>query len=299
MTITQLEYFLEVVKCRSITEAANRVFITQPSMGRQITAIETELGVKLLNRTKQGVELTPAGEVFYSEIRRIMKEYKNAVENTTNTYNGQITKLSIGVLEYLAIDDVLSEMIQYFESKYPDIKLDIFTRSFGGLLDAVLEQNADAVISFDFNFTNQPRLDLKDFLEIHPYLAVPTGHFLAKQKSVSYKDLEDVTLVVSGSEDCPFGIDLITRICQKDGGFTPTFHFTDSMKDAMLWVRTGNECSIIVDRIEITDGNLVKKFPLPQHTNDRHYIQIATRKDNNNSALKLFMDFMMKHTPER
>ena len=299
MTITQLEYFLEVVKCRSITEAANRVYITQPSMGRQITAIENELGVKLLNRTNQGVELTPAGEVFYGEIRRIMKEYKNAVESTQNTYNGQVTKLSIGLLEYLAIDDVISQLIQFFENKYPDIKLDIFTRSFGGLLDAVLEQDADAVVSFDFNFLNQPHLDLKNFLEIKPYLAVPSDHFLAKQKSIAYKDLEDVTIVLSGSDDCPYGVDLITRICQKEGGFTPTFHFTESMKDAMLWVRTGNECSIIVDRIEITDGNLIKKYPLPQKSNDQHYIQIATRKGNKNSALKLFMDFMMKHIPER
>lgn len=299
MTITQLEYFLEVVKCRSITEAANRVYITQPSMGRQITAIENELGVKLLNRTNQGVELTPAGEVFYDGISRIMADYKGTVEKTRDTSNGQTIELSVGVLEYLAVDDIISDIIKYFEQKHPDVKLTIFTRSFSGLLDAVLEENVDAVVSFDFNFINQPRLDVANMLEIRPFLAVPSGHFLAEKKKITYKDLEDVTLVVSGSDDCPYGVDLIARICESEGGFTPSFHFTDSMKDAMLWVRTGNECSIVVDRIELGDEKLIKKYPLPQPKNDQHYIQIAAKKGNTNIALKILMDYLEKHITEK
>lgn len=295
MTITQLEYFLEVVKCHSITEAAKRLFITQPSLGRQISAIENELEVKLLNRTSKGVLLTPAGEVFYSAINNIITDYKNAVEKTKDVFSGLKMELSVGILEYLAVDDILFDIIQYFESKHPYIKLNIFNRSFGGLLEAILEEKVDAVLSFDFNFTNQTRLDLVNILEISPYLAVPSSHFLAKKKSISYKDLEDVTLVLSGNDDCPFGVDLITRICKQEAGFTPTFHFTDSMKDAMLWVRTGNECSIIVDRIEVTGGQLIKRFPLPQAPGDKHFIQLASKKGNDNYALKILLDYMTKY----
>ena len=292
MTITQLEYFAEVAKCKSISKAARNLFITQPALGRQIDSIEKELGVTLLSRTNQGASLTEAGGVFYSEINNILKDYKAAIMKTKLASSDFTGILSIGVLEYLLVDDLLSDIINHFEQNHPEIKLNIFTRSYRALLEDILSGKADAVISMDFNFYEQPLLECENIIRVTPSIAMPVNHALSKKEDLSFSDFKDVTIVNVSPDDCPHAVDTIVHLCKEEGGFLPKLYFADSMKDVMLWVRAGNHCSIINDRMEISDPAHIKIFPLTDV--EKHYIQIAIRTENDNPSLKLLNEFFDK-----
>ena len=81
MTIIQLEYLLAVANCGSFSAAAEHCFVTQPSLSMQIKALEEELGVVLLDRSKKPVIPTEAGEVVLEQVRETLKEYNSIRED--------------------------------------------------------------------------------------------------------------------------------------------------------------------------------------------------------------------------
>ena len=74
MTLQQLKYVVMVAECRNITEAADRLFIAQPSLTTAIQSVEKEMGITAFVRTNKGVELTRDGEALLSYARQILEQ---------------------------------------------------------------------------------------------------------------------------------------------------------------------------------------------------------------------------------
>ena len=74
MLLKQMKYFITVVDCHSFTEAAEQCFISQSAISQQIKSLEKELGIRLFERNKRQLSLTPAGEYFYRHRKVILDE---------------------------------------------------------------------------------------------------------------------------------------------------------------------------------------------------------------------------------
>ena len=79
MNTTQIKYFLTAARTLNFTEAANQLYISQPALSKQITAIESELNMQLFIRSKKKVRLTPAGAVLLKEFPGIEEHYEDVV----------------------------------------------------------------------------------------------------------------------------------------------------------------------------------------------------------------------------
>ncbi|MFR9649939.1 MAG: LysR family transcriptional regulator, partial [Rikenellaceae bacterium] len=90
MTIVQMEYLLAVVNCGSFSMAAQRCFVTQPSLSMQIKSMEEELGVILLDRSKKPVIATEAGEVVVENIRKTLMAF-NTIRESVAYLKGEIS----------------------------------------------------------------------------------------------------------------------------------------------------------------------------------------------------------------
>ena len=88
MTIIQLEYLLAVANCGSFSLAAEHCFVTQPSLSMQVKALEEELGVVLLDRSKKPVIPTEAGEVVLEQARETIKAY-NYIKEAVSELKGE------------------------------------------------------------------------------------------------------------------------------------------------------------------------------------------------------------------
>lgn len=81
MTLQQLKYAVTVAECRTISKAAEKVFISQPSLTAAIRQLEDEMNVKIFSRTNKGIEITKDGEIFLSYARQVPCSRKNSQES--------------------------------------------------------------------------------------------------------------------------------------------------------------------------------------------------------------------------
>ncbi len=80
MTITQFEYFMAAAKYGNFSEAANRLYVSQPAISKQIQELEKELGVTLFQRKYRSVLLTPPGEIIYEQVKLMQVSFNATLD---------------------------------------------------------------------------------------------------------------------------------------------------------------------------------------------------------------------------
>ena len=122
MTFVQLEYIVALDNCRHFATAAERCFVTQPTLSMQVQKLEEELGIKIFDRSKQPVVPTEAGREIIEQANRILAE-KSVMTDITQKKKGVMTgELRIGIIPTLA-PYLLPLFVQGFNKKYPQVKL--------------------------------------------------------------------------------------------------------------------------------------------------------------------------------
>ena len=117
----QLKNFVEVADCGSINKAAEKLYISQPSLSRSIHALEEEMGRKLFIRSNRGITLTPTGNLLYYYARSILNQFR-LLERLKKLENEQIySKLSISVNSIFLHDDMILEFYKRASSAETEI----------------------------------------------------------------------------------------------------------------------------------------------------------------------------------
>ncbi|TPH13413.1 LysR family transcriptional regulator [Litorilituus lipolyticus] len=141
-TLTRLHYFNRVVETGSISQTSRLLDVQPSSVSRQLTALEKELGVRLINRTSRKLGLTEAGKTYYQYSRRITAEFDEAarIVNDLQQKPKGILKISmtVGFGEFCILP-----LIPAFSKQYPEIKLEL--EMTGRVVDLV-EENVDIAI---------------------------------------------------------------------------------------------------------------------------------------------------------
>ncbi|AZO00614.1 LysR family transcriptional regulator [Mesorhizobium sp. M9A.F.Ca.ET.002.03.1.2] len=143
-----LKTFLAVARCRNITRAAEEIHLAQSSVSDQIQTLETELGTVLFTRSKQGLQLTPAGATLKSyaqDILMLAEEARAAVDVAAGHAVGSVT---IGALETIA-SAKLAQWLPDFQASHPDINLRLTVAGSGDLLRKLEDGDIDVAFCFD------------------------------------------------------------------------------------------------------------------------------------------------------
>lgn len=194
MEIRVLRYFLAVVREEGINRAAEVLHITQPTLSRQISQLEEEIGVKLFHRGARKITLTNEGIL----LRRRAEEILSLVDRTERelTWQEELVegRIVIGGGE-LAAMQVLPEVIEAFHEKHPLVTFDIFT----GNADLVKEQMEKGLI--DIGVLLEP-VDIEkfDFIRLKErerwVVLMRPDDPLAEKETVRAKDLENMPLIL-------------------------------------------------------------------------------------------------------
>ena len=193
MDLDQLHTFLEIVRLKSFSKAAQTCFRTQPAISAQVRQLEQELNTSLFDRLGTRIALTPAGRIFHEYAEQILELRKRAQDAINELERVPRGELVIAANEATCIY-VLPRVFSDYQKQFPNVQVQV-DRSYGArVVQAVLENQAD------FGITQLPVQEKKlQVARIHSdeiKLIVPAGHPLAKKKSAFARDLLDDPLLL-------------------------------------------------------------------------------------------------------
>lgn len=141
----ELEYISAVAEYRSITKAAEALFISQSAMSHYITKVEKDLGIKLFDRSTNPISLTYAGKCYIDSAKRILLENEQLSKRFKDISQNTIGKLRIGTSRDRSAY-MTPELLPRFTELYPGIDVEIFTESGYHLREALREGKIDFLI---------------------------------------------------------------------------------------------------------------------------------------------------------
>jgi len=196
MDLDQLHTFLEIVRLKSFSKAAQTCFRTQPAISAQIRQLEQELNASLFERLGTRIQLTPAGKIFAEYAEQIL-DLRRRAQNSIN----ELERIPRGELVIAANEAtciyVLPTVFSEYKKRFPQVQL-LVDRSYGAhVVEAVMDNLAD------FGFSQLPVQEKKlAVLHIHTdeiKLLVPPQHPLAGAHSVRAEDLVSQPLLLPKS----------------------------------------------------------------------------------------------------
>ena len=195
MELRQLRYFVAIVDSGSLSRAAARVHIVQPALSQQMTQLESELDVQLLQRSVKGVVPTEAGIALYRHAQHILnltEETKNIVHARASEIYGRV---KLGLPSSIAMM-LVGPLIAELEVRYPHISLEIHESPSGYLAAQLLNEHVDlSILAGDSAI---PGLDLTPLLDESLYFVQPRKTPLVRcGKTVSLHDLASVPLLLT------------------------------------------------------------------------------------------------------
>ena len=146
MRIEQLTYFLEVAKTHSINKAAENLFVTQPGLSDSIKKMESELGLKLLNRSKTGVSLTESGKIVVQHAYTILEAYEDMLRDLSIVNSPEHAELKGTVTiatPPLFAASVLTDVNTLFRNSYPKANVRYMELTEREIINMLKEQQAD------------------------------------------------------------------------------------------------------------------------------------------------------------
>lgn len=193
MELRHLKYFVAVAEELHFGRAAQRLHMAQPPLSQQIRQLEEELEVRLFERTSRKVSLTPEGELFLDETRKIFAGLHRAVSRVQSVSKGETGSLAVSFVGPGALS-LLPEALRSFHENNPDIRLDLTAASTRDQLRMMRSGRMDVA------FMHLPGHDVSEFntrlFLREPYiLAVPAGHELAGKKHTSITALEGEPMI--------------------------------------------------------------------------------------------------------
>jgi DNA-binding transcriptional LysR family regulator len=186
MDLDQLHTFLEIVRLKSFSKAAQTCYRTQPAISAQVRQLEQELNTTLFERLGTRISLTMAGKIFAEYAEQILELRRRAQDSINELEKAPRGELVIAANEATCIY-VLPQVFADFKKLFPNVQL-LVDRSYGTrVVQAVLDNQAD------FGITQLPVQEKKlQVVKIHSdeiKLLVPAGHRLASLAQVNPKDL--------------------------------------------------------------------------------------------------------------
>ncbi len=197
MTITQLKYVLAVAEYQNFTLAAEKCFVTQPTLSMQIQKIEEELAIQIFDRTKKPIKITDIGQKIINQAKNIVVEadrIQDIVEQQKGFIGGEFR---LGIIPTV-MPTLLPMFLNNFIKKYPKVKLiieelntdEIITRLKSGKLDAAIAATP----------LNEEKIK-EIVLYFEPFVAyIPENnqHFAKKEIEIVDLNLDDILLLQDG-----------------------------------------------------------------------------------------------------
>jgi DNA-binding transcriptional LysR family regulator len=193
--LVDIALFINIAETNSLTHGAERSYLSVPAASTRIKNIEDRLGLKLLYRTRLGVDLTAAGETFLFHGRLVLQQIEHL--------RGDLQEYSRGVKGHLrlsastaSITEFLPPVLRQFLTRHPDVNVDLRERLSQDVVRGIVEGSTDIGVVADVVPTGS--LQVLPYRNYRHVLATSVGHPLAKEHHVCFEKVLDYDFIGPG-----------------------------------------------------------------------------------------------------
>ncbi len=187
MTLTELKYVVAVAEARHFGRAAERCFVSQPSLSASVKNLEEELGVTLFERGKRGVFVTEAGEQIVAQARRALEETERIKTVARQGRDPLKGVLRLGIIHTIA-PYLLPSLVAALRRVAPDMPLDVEENTTAALDRMLKAGELDAVIlALPYE---GPAIEVVPLYEEVFRVIAPAKHALARKRAIAVEDLD-------------------------------------------------------------------------------------------------------------
>lgn len=259
MELRHLRYFVAVAEEKSFNKAAERLFISQPPLSRQIKQLEEEMGVVLIDRDQRPLKLTEAGVFFYEHAIQILRKSDNlrAMTMRKGIFDGS---LSIGFVASI-LYGTLPRVISRFRKVYPNIEIKLHELNSWQQTQALTNGKID--VGFGrllFEDASVRRILLREESLV---VAVPIDHHIMQQKhrTITITDLSSENLLLYPKAPRPSFIDYILGLFEARNIEPNSFSEVSELHVALGLVAAGEGVTIVPRALENLRGTEIGYIP--------------------------------------
>ncbi|MPW24738.1 LysR family transcriptional regulator [Alkalibaculum sp. M08DMB] len=285
MNSLQIDYFIALVENMNFTRTAEKLFVSQPAISKQIAALENDLNIRLFDRTNKQIKLTPAGELIYQCFLRARVDLKNTLKEATKIYEGKTGNINISCLEGWDMSKYFSYVTQTFNQHFPGISIQISSRGFKGLVDSLEDETSDIIISIADSLSMLKSSKLFKIAEINRILTYSTHHVLALKPNLQINDFREETFYVVSDRKSNFTNNMVIEMCEPFG-FVPKVVSVPNIESMMLQVESGLGVAIFDDWHRVKYNPELRFLDTESH----HTVSAAWKKENSNPTINLFIN---------
>ena len=282
----QIDYFLAVAEYLSFTEAAKRLYTSQPSVSKQISMLEKQIGVDLFFRTKRSVHLTTSGEVLLKKLSGLDEQIAQAISESKYSSLNQYGTINIGCLDALDTELFLRRFVNKFKCEHENINLNFERHSFKALREKLMRGKLDLIFTLNFEVDNTRGLKSKSIYKINSCIVLSKDDPLAGKDQVTVSDLRDRDFIVINREESPHGFEGVVNLC-KSYGYNPRIvRQLPNVESILLSVESGMGVTILDSAIQLYNANNFKLYPVQEDCLD---MLVVWKRENVNPAMLTFI----------
>ncbi len=285
MNSSQINCFLEAAECLNFTKAAERLYLSQPGLSRQIAAMERDIGIDLFERGRNSIQLTAAGKICVDYLSKIRSEYKIMLDQVAIAQSMEQDSLIIGCLEGQLIGKCYENALTYFWSAHPNIRIKLCYFSVSDLSKALVEGEVDIAIMPEDDAVRLPGILFKRSHMERCCLVVPRNHPKADTENPTLQDFQDETFLVLAESESDAIARQHRKVCQA-AGFTPKQRIVPTFGTLAMLLEMGVGISVLNVWHSLHNAPHLKFLDVPDIG---YQIEaVVWHKDNKNLNIPIF-----------
>jgi DNA-binding transcriptional LysR family regulator len=288
-SLRALRYVVETADAGSVTEAAKRLNVSQPSISAAVSQLEAELGVQIFVRhLAKGVTLSPAGQRLVNDARLLLahaRDFAQGAQSLGCTLHGEIVVGSFSTLATRFMPGLLSG----FRERQPGISVKLEEGDQQEIIDGLVSGRTELALSYSFAVPDE--IVGEKFCELPPYIVLSADHPLANRSSISLTEMRDEPFILL---DLPHSRDYFASLFTASG-IEPRISFrTRSFELIRGLIGNGQGYSIhnAVPRTTIGyDGSRVAVVPITEKLPATHVMALRLKRHALRPAVQTFADY--------
>lgn len=290
--LRHLSYFKIVAEERHFGRAAKRLGISQPPLSQQIKILESNLGVRLFERSRSGVSLTAVGHQILPAVERLVSEGESLESTVMEARLGRTARISIGAIAF-TMSELLPAILNTARKQMENVSIYIQEFDSNEALIALQRENID--VAFLRAEESTGSLKIVPLAREKLVLALPKNHPMSKRNQVNLSALAREPMVFCPREISPSYFDRILAIC-RGKGLSPRINFNArSITSQLAFVACGTAIGLVPESMKTDEHASIRFLPVEGDTSIVTSA-IAWNENNRNPAAQEFIDMVCRET---